>query len=100
MSSLFEKCASCGNETPGLLFCSNTCRFAASPRSNRNAKISSEDNPAFASATRDTTKPTRTDPVVDKSEITGPFLAELDTQPPEDSRRELTEYEELFNKGR
>jgi hypothetical protein len=30
MSTLFEKCVSCGKETPGSLFCSDQCRLGAS----------------------------------------------------------------------
>jgi hypothetical protein len=32
MSTLFEKCVSCGNETPGSLFCSDQYRLTAAPR--------------------------------------------------------------------
>jgi hypothetical protein len=30
MSTLFEKCVSCGKQTPGSLFCSDQCRLGAS----------------------------------------------------------------------
>lgn len=55
MSSLFEKCAYCGNEVPGFLFCSDTCRLAALPSSKCEAKRSIDNNPAPAPGARDLT---------------------------------------------
>lgn len=42
MSSLFERCAHCGKESAGSLFCSDLCRFAVLPNSKRVAKTFTE----------------------------------------------------------
>ncbi|KAL4780131.1 hypothetical protein BJX76DRAFT_339100 [Aspergillus varians] len=94
MTSLFEKCAYCGNKTSGFLFCSDPCRLAASPSSKSEAKESiKNDQPSSIKA----------DPVVDSLEIVGSLPAELQihaTEAPENNQRELARYEGFFDRNR
>ncbi len=100
MSSLFEKCRYCGSEARGFLFCSNTCRLAALPSSNRESKISLENNPALSPGVTGLTLPNMADPVADGLEIMGSPSAELAADGPDDTRGELAQYENFFDRGK
>jgi hypothetical protein len=86
MSTLFEKCATCGNKTTGVLFCSDKCRLAASLAQSVTPRGGSKNN-----------SPTSTtihlDPV-------GNDLESLTTDEPTSSAKslggELTQYEDFF----
>lgn len=99
MSSLFEKCAYCGNKTSGSVFCSGSCRLAASPSSKDEGKESIESRPTPAPGARPTCI-NQPDPIVDSLEITGSLPAEHlmpASEASENNRRELAHYENLFD---
>jgi hypothetical protein len=91
MSSLFEKCAYCGNAASGSLFCSDPCRFAASLN---------QDSEAAESTNTDQHSSVDTDPVMDSLEIVGFLVAEPKIHATEVStrgQRELAQYEDFFD---
>jgi hypothetical protein len=101
MSSLFEKCAYCGKETAGSLFCSDLCRLATLPSQNCDGKQSTEANPGLG--TGDRTASIEIDSVESDLEIVGASPAEIQqifNESQKSNRRELTQYETAFEQGR
>lgn len=99
MSSLFEKCAYCGNKTSGFVFCSGSCRLAASPSSEYEGKESIANHPTPAPGAGSTCI-NQPDPIVDFLEITVSLPAEHlmpASEASENNQRELAQYENLFD---